>query len=102
MGTFDPQPALSLIDSVQADLDRLRGLIQPQALQFDTKDPRNKYSDGKLTPRGVEICYRLFDKGATRYAVSRDMNISFGAASHRQTAWKKVGGAARSKVRLDP
>ena len=102
MGTLDPQPALSLIDSIQADLDRLRGLIQPQATQLDPKDPRNKYPDGKLTPRGVEICYRLFDKGATRYAVSRDMDISFGAASHRQTAWKKVGGAARSKVRLDP
>ena len=101
MNAFNPQPALSLIDSIQADLDRLRGLLQPQLPEFDPKDPRNKSADGKLTPRGVEICYRLFEQGATRYAVSRAMNISFGAASHRQTAWKKVGGAARTKMQLD-
>lgn len=102
MEAIDPQPALSLIDNIQAELDRLRGLLQPRTPEFDPKDPRNKTADGKFTPRGVEICYRLFDKGATRYAVSRAMNISFGAASHRQTAWGKAGGAARKKMRLEP
>ena len=101
MGTVNPQ-ALALIDNIQAELDRLRGLLLPRSPAFDPGDPRNKYDDGKLTPRGVEICYRLFDEGATRYAVSRAMNISFGAASHRQTAWKKAGGAARTRMRLDP
>ena len=100
MRTFNPQPALSLIDNIQAELDRLRGLLEPRLPEFDPKDPRNKASDGKLTSRGVEICYRLFDKGATRYAVSRAMNISFGAASHRLKAWQKVGGTARTKMRL--
>ena len=62
MRAFNPDPALSLIDSIQADLDRLRGLLQPQSPEFDPGDPRNKLADGKLTPRGVEICYRLFDR----------------------------------------
>ena len=99
---FNPQPALSLIDNMQAELERLRGLLEPRSPEFAPGDPRNKAADGKLTPRGVEICYRLFAEGATRYAVSRAMNISFGAASHRQTAWRKAGGAARTKLRLDP
>ena len=96
------QPALSVIDNIQAELERLRGLLEPRSPEFDPGDPRNKAADGKFTPRGVEICYLLFDKGATRYAVSRAMNISFGAASHRQTAWRKAGGASRKKMRLGP
>ena len=87
---FDPEPALSLIDSIQADLDRLRGLIQPPPPELDPMDPRNKMPDGKLTPRGVEVCYGLFDAGKTRYAVAKAMNISFGAANHRLHALKKA------------
>lgn len=90
-----------LIDSIQSDLERLRGLVQPQTLEFDPKDPRNKTADGKLTPRGVEICYRLFDAGKTRYAVAEAMAIAFGAASHRHETWKKAGGASREKVTLE-
>ena len=96
------QHALSLIDGIQSELDRLRGLLEPPTVKFDPKDPRNKTADGRLTPRGVEICYRLFEEGKTRYAVSQAMNISYGAASHRQTAWKKVGGASRKREPLTP
>jgi DNA-binding NarL/FixJ family response regulator len=69
-------------------------------LTFDPKDPRNKYEVGglqKLTPRGVEVCYRLFDKGLSRYAVAQAMEISFGAATHRLDAWRKAGGVNRSR-----
>ncbi len=93
--------ALDLIDAVQADLDRLRGLIQPQTPKFDPKDHRNKTADSKFTPRGVEICYQLFDMGKTRYAVATAMGISFGAASHRLKAWNKVGGPDREKMPLE-
>lgn len=89
---FDPNPALGLINSLQADLDRLRSLIRPEPLEFDPMDPRNKMPDGKLTERGVEVCYRLFDEGKTRYAVAKAMDISFGAATHRQHAWRKARG----------
>ena len=102
MRPVNPEPALKLLANIQADLDRVCGLLEPRSPEFDPMDPRNKTADGKFSPRGVEICYRLFDKGATRYAVSRAMNISFRAASHRLAAWKKAGGADRTKMRLDP
>jgi hypothetical protein len=92
---------LHLIDSIQDQLERLRGLVQPQAMEFDPKDPRNKLPDGKLTPRGVEICYRFFDLGKTRYAVKEALNISYGAATHRLEAWQKAGGATREKMPIE-
>jgi hypothetical protein len=98
--SFDPQPALALIKSIEADLDRLRGLVQPNKAEFDTKDARNKTTDGKFTRRGVEICYRLFDSGKSRYAVSEAMGISFAAATHRFDAWTKAGGRARQRMPL--
>lgn len=74
-----------------------------EAATFNPKDPRNKREIGglqKLTDRGVEVCYRLFDKGLSRYAVAQAMGISFGAATHRQAAWRKAGGVNREKVVL--
>jgi hypothetical protein len=99
--TYETRLALNLIHKIEADLERLRGLIHPQDSELDPKDPRNKAADGKLTPRGVEACYRLFDMGKTRYAVAAAMDISFGAATHRLDAWKKAGGRERKKTRLD-
>jgi hypothetical protein len=63
-------------------------------------DPANKVEIGglmKLTPRGIEACYRLFDAGKSRYAVCQLMKISFGAATHRHEAWKKLGGVTRTR-----
>ena len=96
----DPALVMDLIDSIQADLDRLRGLVQPQLKAFDPADPRNKNCDGKLTPQGVECCYRMFDEGKSRYSVARSMKISFAAATHRFTTWMKAGGTRRKPMRL--
>ena len=77
--------------------DRTKAAIDPVA-NLDPKDPANKYDVGglqKLTPRGVEVCYRLFDAGKSRYAVAQLMDISFGAATHRYEAWLKAGGIVR-------
>jgi hypothetical protein len=99
---FDPKAALDLIDTIHADIERLRGLLHASEdlPTFNPKDPRNKSPDGKLTPRGVEVCYRLFDKGKTRYAVKEAMGISFGAATHRLKAWTKAGGTSRKINRI--
>ena len=98
---FDPQPVLELIDTIQEELERLRALVQPQRLaEFDPADPRNKGSDGKLTPQGVECCYRMFDEGKSRYSVARALKISFAAATHRFQAWSKAGGGKRPRTRL--
>lgn len=96
------------IDKMSSGLATLRQLLacdQPVVeVDFDPKDPLNKHEVGglpKLTQRGVEICYRLFDKGMSRYAVAQAMDISFGAATHRYAAWQKVGGHDREKQPLD-
>ena len=106
--------AWAAIDDVIAGLEKvLSGLValrqslgEPVSLdaEFDPKDPRNKYEVGgleKLTPRGVEVCYRLFDRGRSRYAVAQAMEISFGAATHRFEAWQKLGGRMRQKQHID-
>ncbi|CAN7415947.1 hypothetical protein [Brevundimonas sp. LjRoot202] len=100
MTPYDPAPAIALITNIQGQLDRLKALVQTSQATPDPKDPRNKLPDGKLTARGVEVCYRLFDAGKTRYAVSEAMDISYGAATHRQSAWEKVGGPDRQKQPL--
>ncbi|MEX0955249.1 MAG: hypothetical protein WDZ83_08575 [Rhizobiaceae bacterium] len=96
----DPDLVLELIDSIQADLDRLRRLVQPKPGAFDPSDPRNKNCDGKLTPQGVECCYRMFDDGRSRYSVAQSMKISFAAATHRFATWAKAGGRKRKPMRL--
>lgn len=60
----------------------------------------NKLDSGKLTDRGVEVCYRLFDAGKSRNTVGAEMKISFGVATHRFEAWKTAGGLDRKKQPL--
>ena len=97
---FEPKPVLDLIASIEADLQRLKGLVEQQAEKFDPANPHNKSSDGKLTDEGVECCYRMFDEGKSRYSVARSMKISFAAATHRFQAWMKAGGNKRPRMRL--
>ena len=96
------------LERVMAGFITLKSLLLPEAetdtADFDPKDPANKYEIGglmKFTPRGIEICYRLFDAGKSRYAVATLMKISFGAATHRLDAWKKLGGVNRIKQPLE-
>lgn len=98
--SFDPQPLLDLIAGIQADLDRLKGLVENAAPKYDPANPANKMADGKLSEDGVECCYRMFDEGASRYSVARAMKISFAAATHRFSAWRKAGGEKRVRTLL--
>ncbi len=95
----DAQPVLDLITSIEADLARLKAMVQPTMEQFDPSNPHNKTPEGKLTSDGVECCYRMFDEGKSRYSVARAMKISFAAATHRFRSWREAGGAKR-KVAL--
>lgn len=97
---LETKPMLDLIASIQADLERLKGMIEAQAGPFDPANPHNKAPDGKLTEEGVECCYRLFDEGKSRYSVSRQMKISFAAATHRFNSWRKIGGVKRKRALL--
>jgi hypothetical protein len=92
---LDTKPVLDLIASIEADLQRLKAMLEVPPEVFDPANPHNKAADGKLTPEGVECCYRMFDEGQSRYSVARAMKISFAAATHRFNAWRKAGGARR-------
>ena len=108
-----PQDATRLaLDEVLAQLTgltiavtNLKAILCPdeaeQPDEFDPRDPANKGEDSKLTPRGIEICYRLFDRGANRNKVATLMDISFTAATHRYHVWQKMGGPQREKLSLD-
>jgi hypothetical protein len=98
--SFDPKPLLDLIAGIQADLDRLRGLVEQATPKFDPANPANKTADGKLSQDGVECCYRMFDEGASRYSVARAMKISFAAATHRFNSWRNAGGEKRVRTLL--
>lgn len=66
---------------------------------FDPGWPENRYGQGRLTSRGVEICHRLFDMGKSPMAVAHLMDMSLSSARWRQHLWTKVGGPKR--VRRD-
>jgi DNA-binding CsgD family transcriptional regulator len=99
--SYDPSPALDVIATIEKELARLKGLVQPQGSNLNPKDPRNRSADGKLTPRGVETCYLLMDLGKSNYAVAEALGISFGAAKHRRGTYERAGGPNRQKMPLD-
>ena len=90
-----------------AGVNSLKNLLAPSVeskVEFDPKDSANKFPVGgalKLTKRGEEICYRLFDAGKSRYAVAELMAISFGAVTHRYKVWNSLGGIERVKQPLE-
>lgn len=53
----------------------------------------------RLTKRGAEICYRLYDIGKSPLAVAYLMGMSLAATKRRKQSWLKAGGTAR--VRAD-
>jgi hypothetical protein len=66
--------------------------------EFEPAYPDNQYDDGRLTARGVEVCYRLYDRGRSPMAVAHLMGLSLRAAVKRQSMWRAVGGARRQAV----
>ncbi len=66
----------------------------------DGHDPRNK-NGMNLTPRGVEILYRVFDEGGGYNRAGKMLNISQGAAKNRKEIWTKLGGVNRTKQPID-
>lgn len=97
---------------INKSCDRLRALIAPapepkprdpffkQPSLQDGHDPRNK-NGLNLTPRGVEILYRVFDDGGGYNRASKMLNISQGAAKNRKALWLRAGGPNRPKQLLD-
>jgi hypothetical protein len=63
--------------------------------------PYNQYDSGRLTQRGVEVCYRLFELGKSPLAVAYLMRISLKAAKRRHEMWQAAGGDQRVQQDID-
>lgn len=63
--------------------------------------PLNHYNNKRLTKRGEEICYRLFDQGKSPTAVAHLMHISLPAARRRHKMWQAIGGKTRPSIDLN-
>lgn len=69
--------------------------------EYAPNHPRNHHEHRRLTMRGAEICYRLFDLGKSEMAVAHLMQLSLLAMKKRKKTWMKLGGKARGKVNID-
>jgi hypothetical protein len=99
----------SLIGLVQKQCDELMAKFQPapaggvfyqKPSLTDGHDPRNK-NGLNLTPRGVEILYRVFDDGGGYNRAAKMLNITQAAAKNRKVQWVRAGGLCREKAALD-
>ena len=61
------------------------------------RDTENKYANGRLTERGIRMCYRLYDLGKSPMAVALLMEMSLRAAKRRQAQWER----RRDEIRRD-
>lgn len=69
--------------------------------EYDPYYPDNHFEDKRLTKRGVEICYRLFDLEKSEMAVAHLMRLSLLAVKKRKKMWIKLGGKGRKKAELN-
>jgi len=86
-----------------ADIEPLNAELQVEEGTPDQEQhrhPPNQYDNKRLTQRGEEICYRLFDNGKSPMAVAHLMGISLKAARKRHGMWRAAGGAGRLSVDL--
>jgi hypothetical protein len=90
-----------LIRSRGDDIARLNFEISLAGIEltglFDPGWPENRYDRGRLTPRGVETCYQLFDAGKSAMAVAHLMDLSLTSVRRRERMWKALGGLGREK-----
>ena len=95
---------------INSACDNAIGTLAPQTTSIGVKfksptpsdglDQRNKTGQF-LTPRGMEILYRVFDEGGGYNRAARMLSISQGAAKNRKDLWVKLGGLTRTKQILD-
>jgi hypothetical protein len=69
--------------------------------ETDPRHPSNQYDDGRLTLRGEEICYSLFDQGLSPMAVAHFMGLQLASVRNRQRSWVKLGGKQRPAVSFE-
>ena len=87
-------------DARNLRIRELNDQIETDALEY-SRHPLNQFSNNRLTKRGEEVCYRLFDQGKSPMVVAHLMGVSLASSMKRQRMWKKAGGRHRQRVDLD-
>lgn len=87
------------------DIKIINAELSLAGTEFESDDrhpnhPLNKYENGRLTQRGAETCYRLYDSDRSPMAVAHLMMISLRSARHRYKLWRAAGGANRPEIDL--
>lgn len=85
----------------QQQIDVLNEEMRSAVIENEVTNPRhpaNQYDDGRLTRRGQEVCYRLFDQGLSPTAVAHLMGLKLTSARIRQRRWLGIGGKERGAV----
>lgn len=104
MNAHDITDIAQLLQAIRENVERIEAILSPAKKDdeddLDPANPLNKIGTN-LSERGIEVCYRMFDAGKSRYAVASALRISYGAATHRFHAWEKLGGKNRQKKSLD-
>jgi len=59
--------------------------------------PLNLATNGKLTARGIESCYRLFNLNISAVAIAYLMKLSYRSILNRRRIWEKAGDQNRQK-----
>lgn len=64
--------------------------------ELHPRNPQSTYDNGRLTARGVEIMFRLFDAGRSSQAVSVIMDVGPETVRRGRTNWLAAGGKSRT------
>jgi hypothetical protein len=72
-------------------------LIYKDPTDDDCRDPRNK-NGLNLSREGVELLFRLLDKGAGYNSAARKLSITQSAVKNRKKDWETRGGENRAKM----
>jgi hypothetical protein len=88
-----------LSDIRDAQIDRLNEQISAFESLVEENNPQ--YDNNRLTRRGQEVCYRMFDLGQSAMAVAHLMGISLAAARKRYRSWSAAGAEGRLTVDLE-
>lgn len=84
--------------AIQAELDLIHANFKEDEAPGH---PYHSYDNGRLTRRGVEIFYRLFDAGHSTLAVAYAMGLSTKSTRNRHKKWAALGGSKRPMVSLE-
>jgi hypothetical protein len=93
---------VALMKKRKADIASLNAELSLEGTELTDElhpqHPLNQYASGRLTRRGEEICYRLFDLGKSHHATAHLMGLALPSIRARFRKWQQIGGRKRKRA----